>query len=46
MVVKLLPCPKAVVSPMTRSLAEVRTRELVSATPYKVNLDEVTLRLP
>lgn len=32
--------------PMTRSLAEASTRELVSATPYRVKRDEVVLRLP
>lgn len=39
-------CHESVHSPMTRSLAEASTRELVSATPYRVKRDEVVLRLP
>lgn len=44
MAVTVLCC--CVHSPMTRSLAEASTRELVSATPYRLKRDEVLLRLP
>lgn len=37
---------RAARSPMTRSLAEASTRELVSATPYSVKRDDTVLRLP
>lgn len=39
-------CHTGARSPMTRSLAEASTRELVRATPYRVKRDEVVLRLP